>query len=337
MLKNLFTIYMLISTTFLFDTYAYGGLLRNIGFGGKDYRIPLVEIKGPSLKGSYGPGNYLRVIEFGGRKRFYEIHVPPQYIAATPTPVVMVFHGGGGYPAAVRYQSGMDGVSDRHGFIVVYPAGTGLLYDRLLTWNGLICCGYAWNHHIDDVGFTRAVLDDLGRYFHLDTKRVYATGISNGAILTYLLARELSDRIAAIGPVAGLCPPGRTPGSRPVPIIHFHGTADKNYPFEGGVGPLSATKTNFESVPSVIRAWVAFYGLPPTPSRTFTRGVATCAIYGPGKSGIEIVQWTINGGGHTWPGGKMTVPEKRYHLGMLTRDINASELMWEFFQNHPMQ
>jgi polyhydroxybutyrate depolymerase len=333
---KLFTIFAFMFTFLFFDTQAFA-LLRNIGFGGKDYRIPLVEIKGPPVKGGYGPGDYLRELEFGGRKRFYEIHIPANYNPSTPTPVVLVFHGGGGYPAAVRYQSGMDRVADRHRFIAVYPAGTGIVRDRLLVWNGLICCGYALKKNIDDVGFTRAILDDLGRYFNVDNRRVYATGISNGAILTYRLARELPNRIAAIGPVAGLLPPGRSPAGRPVPIIHFHGMADQNYPYTGGVGPRSATKTSWESVPNVIRAWVSAFSLPPNPTKTSTQGAATLSIYGPGPNGAEIRVWLIKGGGHTWPGGSMTIPEERHKLGHLTRDINASELMWEFFQAHPMK
>lgn len=335
MLQKTFSFLLLIVIFFLFDTNAHGKALRNVGLGGQDYRVPLVEITGPPSGGSYGPGNYLRQLEFGGRKRFYEIHVFSNYNNSIPTPVVLVFHGGGGYPGAVRYQSGMDRVSDRHGFIVVYPAGTGLFKDRLLTWNALTSSGYAMKHNIDDVGFTRALLDDLGRYFNLDPKRVYATGISNGAAMTYRLARELSNRVATIAPISGQLPPARSAGSRPVSIIHFHGLADRFAPFGGGQG--SASKTNWESVPNVIRSWVSAYGLPPNPTTTFTKGSATLSIYGPGKNGAEIRLWLIKEGGHTWPGGYKTAPEERYNLGALTKDINASELMWEFFQAHPLK
>jgi polyhydroxybutyrate depolymerase len=325
---------LIIFICLLFVTYANCGL-RNMGLGGKDYRIPRVDITGPPSMGSVGPGNYLRKINYGGRERFYEIHVPSSYNRSIPTPVVLVFHGGGGYPDAVRYQSGMDRVSDRHGFIVVYPAGTGISKDRLLTWNAIISSGYAMKNNVDDVGFTRAVLDDLGHYFNLDPKRVYATGLSNGAAMVYRLARELSNRIAAIAPISGQLPPAMSMGSRPISIIHFHGLDDRIAPFGGGQG--AASKTMWNSVPNVISSWVAYDGLPPNPTKTFTRGAATCTIYGPGRNGVEVELCEIKGGGHTWPGGDTTIAEKRFGLGAVNRDINASELMWEFFQAHPMR
>jgi polyhydroxybutyrate depolymerase len=336
MLNKLFIIAVVISTLCLLGKFASGRMFGNWGMGG-DYRVPQVEIKGSATRGSYGPGNYVRTIESGGRKRFYEFHIPGNYHSSTPTPVVLVFHGGGGNPDAVRHQSGMDRVSDRHGFIAVYPAGTGLFYDRLLHWNARLTPSYAVKHNIDDVGFVRNLLDDLGRYFNVDPRRVYSTGISNGAMFSYLLAWELPSRIAAIGPISGgLMPPARS-GARPVSIIDFHGTADRFYPFKGGYPAFPLPKTNFTGIPSIIRAWVAYDGLPSNPTRTFTVGAATCTVYGPSGNNVEIRFWAINGGGHTWPGGSETRGEERWNMGALNRDINASELMWEFFKAHPMQ
>jgi len=138
-------------------------------------------------------------------KRYYTLHVPPSYHGKRPFPVVLNFHGGGGNPKTQRHISRMDASADRHGFIVVYPQGTNKK-NKLIkgyTWNAGGCCGWAQENKVDDVAFTEALLDSLQADFSIDKKRVYATGISNGAIMSFRLACEMSDRIAAIAPIAG--------------------------------------------------------------------------------------------------------------------------------------
>ncbi len=281
------------------------------------------------------PGDHERSIEYGGRSRFYLTHIPPGYQRGAPTPVVLVFHGGGGYPEAMKYQTKMDAVADRHGFIVAYPAGTGVQKRRLLTFNAGNCCSYAVEHQIDDVGFTRAVIGDLASYLSIDPKRIYATGLSNGAILAQRLACELSDRIAAIGPVAGTMGMDSCRPTRPVSIIEFHGLADRNVPYAGGVGAGSFSRVNYRSVADTIDFWINFDGCPREPNVT-VKGAATAKLYGPCKGGTEVILWSLEGGGHTWPGGDTTALEKMIRLGAVNRDISASEEMWEFFVRHPM-
>ena len=149
------------------------------------------------------PGDHTRTLEHDGRTRSYLVHVPPKYDPKRPTPVVLAFHGGGQQrlEQMVRF-CGLNEKADKEGFIAVYPNGTGRL-EQMLTWNGGNCCGYAMWNNVDDVGFTRALLDDLAKVANVDAKRVFATGISNGGIMCYRLASELSDRIAAIAPVSG--------------------------------------------------------------------------------------------------------------------------------------
>ncbi len=274
-------------------------------------------------------------MEYGGRSRFYLTHIPPGYRPSTPTPVVLVFHGGGGYPEAVKYQTKMDAVSNRHGFIAVYPAGTGSRRRRVLTFNAGNCCSYAVEHHIDDVGFTRAVIDDLASYLSIDRKRIYATGLSNGGILAQRLACELSDRIAALGPVAGTMGVDSCRPTRPVSVIEFHGLADTNLPYQGGVGWRFVTSTRFKSVPETIDFWTNFDGCPREPKVT-VKGAATANLYGPCKGSTEVMLWSLKGGGHTWPGGDKTFLESVVGLGPVNRDISASEEMWKFFKRHPM-
>jgi polyhydroxybutyrate depolymerase len=189
----------------------------------------------------------------------------------------------------------------------------------------------------DDVGFVRLLLDDLAKVANIDPKRVYATGISNGGIMCYRLAAELSDRIAAIAPVSGTMGTKTCNPKHPVSVIHFHGTDDKFLPFKGGIGDRSLAQVVFLPVEHSIQTWVKADGCPENPVITDLPNKADDGtmvqrqIYGPGKDGAEVVLFVINGGGHTWPGREPGVG----FLGKSTKNILANDLMWEFFKRHP--
>jgi polyhydroxybutyrate depolymerase len=182
-----------------------------------------------------GPGDHTRTLTVGDLERSYLVHIPQKYDREKPTPVVLVYHGGGSNAEVMVRFSGMDMQADTSGFIAVYPHGTGRL-EKVLTFNGGNCCGYAMRSKVDDVEFTRRLLDDLATITNVDSKRVFATGMSNGGIITYRLASELSDRIAAIAPVGGPMGTETCNPNRPVAVMHFHGTDDENAPFKGGKG-----------------------------------------------------------------------------------------------------
>ena len=288
--------------------------------------------------GQLDPGDHTRTVEVGDLTRRYIVHVPPSYDGSKPFPVVLGFHGGGSNAEAFIRFSGLSEKADEAGFIAIYPSGTGLL-PRVLTWNGGNCCGYAMRNNVDDVAFVRTLLDDLANVAKIDEKRIYATGMSNGGIISYYLASNLSDRIAAIAPVGGPMGTKECNPKRPVPVIHFHGTNDEFAAFNGGPGPKSASGTNFYSVEHSIQAWVEANGCPTEPKvekmpdKADDGMTVTKKTYGPGKDGSEVVLFVIEGGGHTWPGREPLVQR----LGKSTRDISANDLMWEFFQKHPMK
>jgi polyhydroxybutyrate depolymerase len=145
--------------------------------------------------------------------------------------------------------SGFNEVADQNGFIVVYPNGTSLLSeDILLTWNGGTCCGYAQEKNVDDVGFVRAIVPDLQSLVIIDAKRIYATGMSNGGILSHRLACEAADLFAAIAPVSGTLNFSPCNPSRPISVIEFHGTGDQHIPYHGGFGSKSLVNVDFASV-----------------------------------------------------------------------------------------
>jgi polyhydroxybutyrate depolymerase len=284
-----------------------------------------------------GPGDYSRSVRWDGHERSYLVHVPPQYAPDSPMPVVLAFHGGGGNARNMIVFSGLNEKADRAGFIVAYPEGTGRL-DRMLAFNAGNCCGQAADRNIDDVAFIREVLDDLEGIANVDRRRVFATGMSNGAMMAYRLASEMSDRIAAIAPVSGPmgtkeCRPGRA-----VSVIHFHGDADEFAPFMGGKG-RGRSGTDFYSVDHSINAWVHANGCRRDPATIRLPdldddGTTVKQVrYDAGDDGAEVVLVVIEGGGHTWPGREPRVRS----LGVSTRDISANDMMWEFFQQHPMK
>jgi polyhydroxybutyrate depolymerase len=285
-----------------------------------------------------GPGDHTRTLTVGDRKRTYLVHVPPSYDGRTPYPVVLVYHGGGSNADQMVRFCSLNDKADKAGFLAVYPNGTGWLA-RALTWNAGNCCGYAMQNQVDDVAFSRALLDDLAKGVRVDARRVYATGMSNGAMLAYRLASELSDRIAAVAPVSGPMGTATCAPRRPVPVLHFHGTDDQFAPFHGGKGEKSLSGTDFYSVDHSIRAWVKANGCndePVTaelPDRAKDGTKVTRKTYGGGKDGAEVVLFVIEGGGHTWPGRE---PPLKL-LGKTTRNVSANDVMWEFFEKHPMK
>lgn len=284
----------------------------------------------------YGPGDWLRRMKKDGRTRRYVVHVPPGYDKTRPVPVVLFFHGGGGDAINTRKFAGWDSLADREGFIVVYPDGTGVMKQRGHSFNAGSCCGYAKDRNVDDVGFTAALLDEMERLFCVDRSRVYATGFSNGALMSYRLACELSDRIAAIGPVSGTVGVDHCRPARPVSVIHFHGTADPYEPYKGGRGkpfPGKRKANTFRSVDENTGIWRRILGAPPEPVSKSDKGAASGVTWR-GRDGSEVTLWTLRGAGHTWPGGGKIAWE--WLLGTTNKDVSATQLMWEFFKKHPM-
>ncbi len=283
------------------------------------------------------PGEHSRVVTADGRTRSYVVHVPPGYLPEEPTSVVLAFHGAGLNARMMMLISGLNKKADEAGFVAVYPNGTGLA-NLVLTWNSGGLPESITERKPDDVAFTAALLDDLAEVVNVDAKRVYATGMSNGGMMCYRLAAELSDRIAAIAPVCGTVAIEPWKPTRPMPVMHFHGTADRIVPFDGPAKPMPQF-VSFKSVEETIRLCVTANGCrqkPETVQLPDTADDGTTVVrstHAPCRKGAEVVLHTIEGGGHTWPG---QPPPNRF-LGKSTKDIAANDLMWEFFERHPME
>lgn len=289
------------------------------------------------------PGTAEFSVEQSGRTRWYVVHAPPRAPVESGWPVVLVFHGGGGNAKGQEEWCGLDAVADREGFLAVYPEGTGRWGRRLETWNAGGCCGYAMDHNVDDVGFVVAQLEDLARRTSVDRTRVYATGMSNGAMMAYRLAAEIPERIAAIAPVAGAMVWNGQAPLQPVPVLHFHSVDDPRALYAGGLGPpfpMTTRRVMHPPVEETIARWVKADGCAPTPTVGLTlhgalggpdaSHTATRYAWGPGVDGAEVVLWKLTGAGHVWPGaGKIRA--QRF-LGPPTRVVDASNEMWAFFR-----
>lgn len=251
-----------------------------------------------------------RTVTVHGVERSYIIHIPPN--ATQPTPLVMIFHGGGGHPEGFARKIGMDDLADQHGFIAVYPAGAVRASGRGSTWN---VGGSVSPSTADDVAFVQAILSDLERTLPIDHARIYATGVSMGGVFSYRLACELSDTFAAIAPVAAtMVEPSCHPDS-PVAVLHIHGADDDRIPINGGHGDMTATNRSWPAPREGISSWSRFDDCAGQ-QVTSDEGSASCTTYGQCHATVEYC--VMAGFGHGWPGG-------------------ASERIWAFFAAHPKQ
>jgi polyhydroxybutyrate depolymerase len=266
-----------------------------------------------------------------GRDRFYKTHLPIGFDYQKKYPLVLVFHGGLGNPDLIAQQTQFSSKADSEGFIVAYPYGTGSFEKKLLTWNTWNCCGYANKKNINDVDFINAVLNEIKTKYNIDEKRIFATGISNGGMMCYLLACELSEEFAAVAPVAGcmfdttMCNP-----KSKVSLIIFNSIDDEHVPYEGGVGEKSLVDVEKLPVETTVNMWIKKYNaflLNKSESSSFQKTSYK------NNNGTEIVLYKLLSGGHSWPGGERI----RRFADSPIKNVSATELIWDFFKNNPKQ
>lgn len=258
--------------------------------------------------------------------RSYRIDLPSTRQGA---PIILALHGGGGNADQFARSSGLSRPANRQGYAVIYPEGTG----RFATWNAGYCCGPAARNRVDDMAFLAAVIADATARFGLNDRRLYLTGMSNGAMLAESFAARYPTRLRAVAGVAGTMDTASFAVAGPVPLLHIHGTADANVPYAGGVGDKSISRTNYASVASVEAAFLA-----PFPMLTRTERIIDPAAdgmrviernYADGRGRVQVRIQTIEGGGHTWPGSRRAARQGA------TKDISATTEVLRFFALHP--
>lgn len=287
-------------------------------------------------------GDYYFSISHGGLDRFYRVHVPPSYRPMTPAPVVFAFHGGGGdmdYMANDKYY-GLISKSDKEGFVVVFPNGYSRLKSgKLATWNAGNCCGDARDQKIDDVGFVRQIITNIEGQMNIDRNRIFATGMSNGGMMSHRLACDMADVFRAVASVAGTDNTQECHPTRSIAVMNIHAMNDEHVLFNGGAGAGAfkdeSKVTQFTSVPETVARWVSRNHCKDNARRVLDvsssrkSGRAYCDIYDSCANGVAVKLCVTEGGGHSWPGGY----KPRLRGEDPSEAISANDEIWKFFKD----
>lgn len=286
------------------------------------------------------PGSHYLSLEHQGRERKYVVYIPA--IGKPPYPVVLAFHGAGGSARTMLHHSRWSHHAELKGFVVVAPQGTPPKLDEKPSFR---LNPQLWNlgspglssmiHHADDVGFVQAILDTLPKQLDIDSRRIYSTGFSNGAGLTFRLAGELGNRLAAISPVAGLPTSQMEKPPRPIPTWCFYSSLDPLVPWNGGevTSPWTGKTAERPPVLELIERWSLESGFPLEHQIIQKTDALEEVQLGKAPSGAEMIYTKINGLGHHWPGGKdVGVPVEL--LGPRIKAFDATEKIWAFFDRY---
>jgi len=258
------------------------------------------------------PVDAQRTLKVGDLQRTYFLHIPEGLNNQQSVPLVFVFHGFSESGFQARLYTGFDQIANDHAFVVAYPDGSG--DTRSLSWNAGGCCGYALENDVDEQAFVRAIITDIETITHVDPKRIYAAGFSNGALLTYRLACTMSDTFAAVVPVSGVLMYSPCQPSQPLSLMHIHGMTDNVVPFDGGGSDIQ-----FPPVKESLATWVQLNGCTST-EEVEKDGLLTHTTYGTCPFGVSVQLYTVDGVGHTWPS---------QYIAPVT------PIVWDFFAAHP--
>jgi len=253
--------------------------------------------------------------------RSYILHVPPTYSKDKDMPLVVVMHGYTATAEGMAQWTHMSDKADEEGFIVAYPNGIPYPWDESnpQAWN----CGGPWEEwtaHTDDVGFINEMIEKISAYYSIDPNRIFITGHSNGARMTYRLGFELADKIAAIAPVSGqmVYESDEIP-KYPVSVLHLHALDDNTVKYYGQNNP---NETMYESVDSILTRWSSYYSCKSIPDTIHIEDKYLVKRWSCNDSNIDIVLYVMQRGAHQW----FTIENS---------GIDANEIIWEFFKSHP--
>jgi polyhydroxybutyrate depolymerase len=249
-----------------------------------------------------------------GRERRYLLHRPT---TQGKLPLVIALHALGGTPQFMELMTQLSRKADDVGFLVAYPEGT-KGEDGMSSWNAGFCCRGAMQQGVNDVAFMDAIIDRSIAEHNADSDRIFVTGMSNGGMLVHLIGAALSNKVAAIAPVAATIGTNLPRPTRPVSVILFHGMRDHLTPYEHSIKP------GFQPVRSSAEFWVHHNGCSPVPE-VLREEKENVERYTGGREGSEVEVHLISDAGHVWPGGKA-------HLnGQMYSDLSATDLMIDFF------
>ena len=259
-----------------------------------------------------------------GINREYIMYIPESYNEDVAAPLVFNFHGYGSNAGQQAFYGDFKAIADTAGFIVVHPEGT--MHNGSTHFN---VGGFTLGSTADDVGFTEAMIEKISDERNIDSERIYSTGMSNGGFMSFLLACQLSDKIAAVASVTGSMSPGMFDNcdpKHPTPVLQIHGTDDNVVPYSGAIWT--------KSIDDVVDYWVDFNNCDPTPqtieipnTNLIDGSTVEHIIYDTGDAGSTTEHYKVTGGGHTWPGAVLPLPGTN-------QDFNASLEIWKFFARY---
>ncbi|GAA6142260.1 PHB depolymerase family esterase [Hydrogenophaga sp. 5NK40-0174] len=274
-------------------------------------------------------GEFAYALTYAGVERQYRLFVPTGFDLGKPMPMVLALHGGGGnmnIQANDNYY-GLKAAARRYGYVVVFANGSARARAaRMATWNAGICCGYAHKRQVDDVGFLRAVVDDVRRHVRVREGRVFATGMSNGGMMSHRLACEAPDVFRAVAAVAGTDGNSQCGDAQPVSVLHIHAKDDPRVPFEGGIGPKSLVRVDFVSVPETMRRWQTRLKCSTQAERVLEQPGAHCDLYQQCRVGAQLQLCVTDEGGHSWPGGRSVIGRRSG-----SDALSANDVIFRFF------
>lgn len=289
---------------------------------------------------AYTAGDYREHLTIDGRTRTYLLHIPVGYTPSNQYPLVALFHGGGGSGAKIAGQTNFPEKADKEGFILLAPDGIAH------NWNDGRDTTDAYKQGVDDIAFIRALMKNLTNTLPIDQNRIYATGVSNGGIFSERLGCEMADVFAVIGPVVGpiatLLAPKCNP-SAPISVVGIQGVADPGIPIgggeQGGFGGFGDGGF-VESADATMRLWAGKNECPTTPIISDLPPAVHDGTrvkkytYTPCRNATEINYYIVEGMGHGWP---PRPPDAPRLAGPTSHNINATEVIWEFFKTHRKQ
>ena len=279
---------------------------------------------------SIDSGLSTQYISSDGRKRKYLVYIPRSYNPTRPTPLVIGLHAGMSNPENFMERTRFATLADRENFIAIFPQGSAFRERKgRFVWNAGVCCGYAAKRNIDDVGFIRQLIGEMETRYTIDSKRIFATGFSNGGGMSYRLACDLSDKIVGIAVVSSSLDDRSCSLKKSVNVIHIHGTADQNNPYYGGTTAKSLSKTVKVSTQESLDVMISQNHCNKTP-KIRTRDDLTYIDYScQGSSRVSHIK--IDKGEHAWPGSTFVSTAKNHPSQKTTRNLDASEVIWAFF------
>ena len=269
-------------------------------------------------------------------KRDYILHLPPGYMSVQPLPLVMIFHGGGGNSEQMQKYFGMDAIADKEKFITVYPNSINKNWNDGREFKEAVKA-------IDDVDFINRLLDTLEKNYAINTRRIFATGISNGGFFSYYLSYKMSNRLLAVSPVCASIPEQLYKEfypPNPISIMMMNGTKDPLVPYEGGkVGNVfTGSRGNCSSTTSTLARYIEVNHTNTTPEITTLENrdnddgcTAVEYTYSNGNNNTSVILVKVINGGHAVPGCSQYL--SKFIIGKVCKDFNGNEMIWSFFKD----